>query len=444
MSYPRYPAYKDSGIEWLGELPAHWNIRRLKYLSDYISRGDSPDYVDESGIRVLNQACIQDEGLALDKVRYTAERSIDSFKGKLKPSDVLINSTGTGTLGRVGIFDVADPGNIIVDSHVTIVRTAADLFAPKYLYYFLKTRQDWIMSYASDGATNQIELNREKLRRIVLSLPPLAEQRTIAAFLDRETAGIDSLIEKEQQLIALLQEKRQAIISHTVTRGVRDDDVVLKDSGVEWLGMVPEHWEVYRNRRLFQEIIDLSEQGDEELLTVSHLTGVTPRSEKNINMIMAETLEGYKRCQAGDTVINTMWAWMGALGIARQDGVVSPSYNVYRVRPEMKDKVDPSYFDLLYRIDRHVVEINRYSKGIWSSRLRLYPQSFFEMSLPVPPLAEQQAIVTYLDQETARINTLIAKAQQSIALLTEHRTALIAAAVTGKIDVRGAGESERL
>ena len=152
---------------------------------------------------------------------------------------------------------------------------------------------------------------------------------------------------------------------------------------MEWLGEVPAHWEVKRNKSIFRQADDRSTTGEEELLSVSHITGVTPRSEKTVNMFMAETLEDYKRCQPGDLVINTMWAYMGALGTAKILGVVSPSYNVYRTRnPEC---INPQYIDYLYRTPRHITEIGRNSRGVWESRLRLYPNEFFDMRTPLPP-----------------------------------------------------------
>ena len=151
---------------------------------------------------------------------------------------------------------------------------------------------------------------------LAFALPPLGEQNAISAFLDRETAQIDSLIAKQERLIAVLQEKRQALISHAVTKGL-NPAAPMKDSGVEWLGEVPAHWQVRRNKSIYQEVDDRSTTGEEELLSVSHITGVTARSEKTVNMFMAETLENYKRCQPGDLVINTMWAYMGALGTAK-------------------------------------------------------------------------------------------------------------------------------
>ena len=205
----------------------------------------------------------------------------------------------------------------------------------------------------------------------------------------------------------------------------------LRPSGIDWLGDVPAHWEVERTRRLFTERDQRSATGEEEMLTVSHLTGVTPRSEKNVNMFEAETNEGYKLCLAGDLAINTLWAWMGAMGVARVDGIVSPAYNVYIPGP----RLDPDYVDGLVRIPVFAQEVTRYSKGVWSSRLRLYPEGFFEAYFPVPSLDEQREIVRHIATETAKIDRLRAATEHSITLLKERRGALIAAAVTGQIDI---------
>jgi type I restriction enzyme S subunit len=194
---------------------------------------------------------------------------------------------------------------------------------------------------------------------------------------------------------------------------------------------MPAHWEVERARWLFNERDERSETGEEELLTVSHITGVTPRSEKEVYMFEAETTEGYKICHAGDLVINTLWAWMGAMGVSPVHGIVSPSYHVYV--PVVR--LDPNFVDALVRIPVFAEEATRYSKGVWSSRLRLYPEGFFEIWLPVPPLDEQRAIVNHLASETAKLDRLRAAAEQTIGLLKERRAALIAAAVTGQLNI---------
>lgn len=279
----------------------------------------------------------------------------------------------------------------------------------------------------------------------LIPLPPLSEQIAIGGYLNREVARIDSLIEKQHELIERLGEYCAALVTHTVTQGLRpaaataasiDPEPHMKASGVEWLGLIPAHWEVVDNRRLFRERDERSDDGDGELLTVSHITGVTRRSEKpDVGMFMAESLEGYKRCQAGDLVINTMWAWMGAAGTAVELGLVSPSYNIYTPDP---NRLLPEFVDRAYRSRRYVLGMTSESRGIWSSRLRLYPQQFMSLRTAVPPLAEQAAIVAYLESAEARSFRLTTSARLAIERLREYRAALISAAVTGKIDVRNA------
>ena len=182
---------------------------------------------------------------------------------------------------------------------------------------------------------------------------------------------------------------------------------------------------------MFRERDERSDTGEEDLLTVSHLTGVTLRSEKDVNMFEAATKEGYKICLSGDLVINTMWAWMGAMGVSSLDGIVSPAYNVY----EPGVRLDPSYIDALVRLPAFAQEVTRYSKGVWSSRLRLYPEGFFAVSLPVPPLSEQREIVAHIENETCKLDGLRDATESTTVLLKERRAALISAAVTGQIDM---------
>jgi type I restriction enzyme S subunit len=205
-----------------------------------------------------------------------------------------------------------------------------------------------------------------------------------------------------------------------------------KDSGVEWLGDVPAHWEVTRNKDIFEERGDLSISGDETLLTVSHITGVTRRTEKNVNMFMAETMEGYKLCQAGDLIVNTMWAWMGALGTANETGICSPAYGVYR--PKKHTHYNHKYFDYLYRTPNAVTEMTKNSKGIVSSRLRLYPKDFFQIQTALPEEAEQTAIANYLDKKTAQLDRKIDLLSQKATQYGKLKQSLINETVTHGLD----------
>lgn len=199
--------------------------------------------------------------------------------------------------------------------------------------------------------------------------------------------------------------------------------------GSDWIYAVPDSWPRVRNKQLLAESVALSQGGTEELLSVSHLTGVTPRSEKRVTMIEAESLDGYRLVEPGDLVINMMWAWMGALGVSRYAGIVSPAYSVYRPKPGVE--VDTRYFDYVYRSDAYVAEMTRHSRGIHSSRLRIYPNVFLNLRVPQPPLETQRAIADYLDREVARIDTLIEAQQRLIEMLRERRDSLVRRAVSG-------------
>ncbi|WP_133140653.1 restriction endonuclease subunit S [Legionella genomosp. 1] len=191
---------------------------------------------------------------------------------------------------------------------------------------------------------------------------------------------------------------------------------------VAWLGKIPKHWKEKRAKYFFKELDVRSESGTEEMLSVSHITGVTPRSEKKVTMFLSETNIGQKKCQPGDLVINTMWAWMAALGIAKHDGIVSPSYGVYR--PINKHEFNPVYLDLLLRIEGYRTEFYCNSTGIRSSRLRLYPDKFLSIPIICPPLEEQNKIVNYLNWKLSKINNFIKAKRELTSLIEERRNIL--------------------
>ncbi len=201
-----------------------------------------------------------------------------------------------------------------------------------------------------------------------------------------------------------------------------------KQSGHEWLGSIPEGWDVLRAKCLFREVDERSSEGKEELLSVSHLTGVTPRSQKTITMFLAESNVGHKVCRPGDLVINTMWAWMGALGISNDTGIVSPAYGVYRSR--QASRFNPRFADLFLRTPFCAAEYQRRSTGVNSSRLRLYPEQFLAMPLVVPPPDDQACIVRFLDWANQRLEGTIRAKRRVIALLNEQKQAITHRAVT--------------
>lgn len=265
-----------------------------------------------------------------------------------------------------------------------------------------------------------------------ICLPSDTEQIAIANFLDKKTIQIDQAISIKQKQIELLKERQQIIIQQAVTKGL-NPNVQMKDSGIEWIGMIPEHWTIKRAKYLFNEIDERSKTGNEELLSVSHITGVTPRSEKNVNMFMAEDYTGSKLCQKNDLVINIMWAWMGALGVSDRVGIVSPSYGVFRQK--ISHLFNPKFLEYLLKSNNYVEYYNKVSTGLHSSRLRFYSHMLFAMKLGFPDLTEQNKIVDYINEKSNAIEQAIQIYQQQIEKLKEYKTTLIDSAVTGKIKI---------
>lgn len=411
------------------DVPAYWPLTSLKHLclaSALYGANVSADSYLQEGVRFIRTSDIKDDGSLQDIGVYLPKDLLEGYL--LNDGDLLISRSGT--VGKAFLYSSKD-GECAYAGY--LVRFVFDKKqCPKYYFYLTKSPpfQLWLSMSAIEATIGNV--NGEKYANFIVPNPPLSEQCAIADYLDRETAHIDLLIAAKQRLLELLAEKRRAIITHTITRGLHPD-VSLRDSGVEWLGKIPNHWHTEYSRWLFREIDERSVNGEEELLSVSHLTGVTSRSEKDVNMFMAESNEGYKVCRPGDLVINTLWAWMGAMGVSLLHGIVSPAYNVYRP----SDQLEPSYIDYLVRMPVFATEVTRYSKGVWSSRLRLYPEGFFEVKFPVPPRKEQQAIVDYLMEQTQKIDRLAELARDTIKFLHERRTALIAAAVSGRIEVIG-------
>ena len=304
---------------------------------------------------------------------------------------------------------------------------------PRFLRSILLSRPMLESITASTTGSKMPRVDWEFIGSQYVSLPSPNCQYEVADYIDGEASKIYSLVREHGQFLELLEEKRRALITSAVLRGI-DPDIPLRDSGIPWIGYIPAHWKLEKARWLCRERDERSVSGEEELLTVSHLTGVTPRSEKNVYMFEAKTVEGYKVCHKDDLVVNTLWAWMGAMGIASVDGIVSPAYHVY----EIGDELEPSYVDLLARLPIFAQEVTRHSKGVWSSRLRLYPEGLFGVTFPVPPIEEQQAIVSTVAAQTDALNQLVEEVHNAISLLSERRSSLISAAVAGQIEVENA------
>lgn len=309
---------KDSGVEWIGSIPQKWEVTKLKMVTQSIGRGKSPEYVENSNVKVINQACIYWGNLNLDNVKYQNE-NFNYSRAKLYKGDLLINSTGTGTLGRTSVFN--EEGEFIADSHVTVVSCENRKYS-KYLGYAIRTNlyQELIYSTMVTGSTNQIELSREGFRNMNVLVSSEEELTYIIKFLDEKTAQFDSIISKKEALIERLEEAKKSLISEVITGKVKviktSDGYELverkkeemKDSGVEWLGWITKEWDVKQVKHLatLNPSKSLVRKFTDENIEVSFIAMDSVRlgyinieQNKNIN----EVIDGYTYFENDDIIM---------------------------------------------------------------------------------------------------------------------------------------------
>lgn len=440
--YHAYPEYRNTEVEWLDKVPAHWFNVPIKYMAlgkeSLFLDGDWIESKDISGneVRYITTGNVGEGRYKEQGLGFISEETFMRLDcTEVYENDILISRLNE-PIGR----------SCIVPSLKSRVVTSVDnvIFRPdakynKQFVVYLFSSKDYFKhtSNLARGATMQ-RISRGLLGNIRVIIPPVAEQENIANFLDHETTKIDTLIEKQQQLIKLLKEKRQAVISHAVTKGL-NPNATKRDSGVEWLGEVPEHWDVCRITLLYSEsIARASSKGELEypVLSVSIHHGISDKelSEEELDRKVqrSEDRSLYKVVHSNTLAYNMMRAWQGGFGSSKLSGLVSPAYVVCQPRTTL----DSYYFELVLRTPNAVTELKRFSRGITDFRLRLYWDEFKNISVPVPPKDEIERILEYISATNSTYNRLESVAAQQIKLLQERRTALISAAVTGKIDVR--------
>ena len=427
MRLAPYDAYKDSGVEWLGDVPAHWEVLPNRAIFVEVNEQNCPDEQMLS-VTIVNGVILQKE-LLKDTSKKDSSRLDKAAYKLVQPGDIAYNKMRAWQ-GAVGASEYRG-----IISPAYVVQRPRNGNNSRHLHHLLRTpafskeAERWSYGITSD----MWSLRPEHFKMIYTCVPPLPEQTAIVLYLDHADERIRRYISGKQKLIRLLEEEKQAVIHRAVTRGL-DPNVRLKPSGVEWLGDVPTHWKVVRNGQLFAQ---RNETGFPELpiLEVSLKTGVRIRDLENSDRKQMMTIRSdYKRAITGDIAYNTMRMWQGAVGVAPVDGLVSPAY----VIAQPLHGTESRYFSALFRTSAYMAEVDKYSRGIVKDRNRLYWEDFKQMPSLRPPPYEQTAIVEYLDKATADIDTAISRTRRQIELLQEYRTRLIADVVTGKLDVREA------
>ena len=423
---------KDSGVAWIGEIPANWKIVPLKSLFSF-GKGlpITKDNLEDTGIPVISYGQIHakwNSGVTTHRelLRYVNESYLDTNPQSLvRRGDLIMADTSEDREG-CGNCAYVDTDETLFAGYHTIILRSINETDNKYLAYLFLTDSWRSQIRQAVSGVKLFSVSRRILGSVSVIVPDNADE--IVAYLDDKCAQVNTLIANVQAQIEKLKDYKQSVITEVVTKGL-DPTVPMKDSGFEWIGEIPAHWEIKRGKVLFEESDARSADGSEELLTVSQYTGITPRSQKNVNMFEALTLEGYKLCDVGDIAANTMWLWAGAIGVSAYGGVISPSYNVYRQKAE---NFVPSYLDCLLRAPMLVQEYASRSTGIRASRLRLYPKDFLDIMFPVPPVDEQQDIMSVLSEKFAAVDKLIAIKKSKIEKLEQYKKSLIYEYVTGK------------
>ena len=424
--FRRYPENRDSGVEWLGEIPAHWEVRRLKFLTCTVAGQSPPSIAVSDGMDGLP---FLQGNAEFGPLNPTPHQVCDSAPKRAEPGDILLS-----VRAPVGAMNIADQPYGI-GRGLCAIRPALGIDRSFCFYEIMAVRP--LLDAVATGSTYDA-VTASNVGDLPMLLPYQGEQCAIAAFLDRETARIDGLVARKERLIELLQEKRAVLITRAVTRGL-DPDVPIKDSGVEWLGEIPAHWEVMPLKRLLSRCDygiseNLGGSGDIRVLTMAHI------QQGEVELPDDGSISSVDRTMVlefGDLLFNRTNSreLVGKVGMFRGNQGDHVTFASYLVRLTAREGVEPEWLNYLLN-SSGVLGMARSMALLSVNQANLNPTKYQQIVVPTPVLSEQQTIAGYLRCETAKIDALVSKIRQAINHLKEFRTALISAAVTGKINVR--------
>jgi type I restriction enzyme S subunit len=418
----------ERNIPWMESIPARWAVVRSKGL--FSVRKELALPADEQ------LSATQAYGVIAQKEfeRRVGRRVVHVMQHLEKRRHVERDDFVISMRSFQGGLERAWATGCIRSSYI-VLKPSAAVDVGYFAHLFKSANYIHALQATSNFIRDGQDLNVGNFALVDLPLPPMDEQRAIGRFLDYADRRIRKYIAAKRKLIALLEEQKRAIIQQAVTRGL-DPNVRLKDSGMPWIGMVPEHWEVKRLAQLFEERVERGRRGL-QVLTVSLRTGITIGADIDANgrpRKLISDVTGYKFTAQGDVVYNTMRMWQGAVGVSPCDGLVSPAYVVARPRAA----IDSEFFGELFRTPSFRQEANQASRGIVSDRNRLYWDEFRQIACAVPPLAEQQQIAATIRAEVRAIELALASVAREVHLLREYRARVISDGVTGTFDVREA------
>lgn len=422
-AYPTYDSYKNSGVEWIGEVPTTWGVQRGKWL---FLKEDRPVRPEDEIV-----TCFRDGQVTLRNNRrtegFTNALKEHGYQG-IRKGDLVIHAMDA----FAGAIGVSDSDGKATPVYSACVPREPDTVDPYFYAYYMRhvALSGLLVSLAKGIRERSTDFRYNDFADLQLAVPSLSEQRAIAAFLDEKCAKVDEAVRIKEEQIALLRERRQILIQQAVIRGL-NPDASMKDSGIDWIGQIPSHWEVKRNKHMFVEVNERSAKGTEQHLSMSQKLGLVP-AELVEKSLVSESYEGAKLVRPGDLVLNRLKAHLAVFSIASMEGLVSPDYSVFR--PSVAG-ASSRYFEALFKTSVYLGEFRLRVRGIVEGFFRLYTDSFMDVPLIVPPQHEQAAIMDHLERASAQIDDAIRIKEEQIAALREYKSSLINAAVTGKIKV---------
>ncbi len=425
MNYPKYEAYKNSGVEWLGKIPDGWGLISLKRVVRFYTGGtpSTSDYKAYEGD--LPWVTIGDlDGKHTSRFHRISKRGVQIANIPLSPKGSLLYSF------KLSIGQVAFADRDLYTNEAIATFIENDLQKASWLYYSLPL---FLEHNAATNIYGAKLLNQELIKNAVILNVPVKEQTVIANFLDQKTAQIDQAIAIKQQQIALLNERKQIVIQQAVTKGL-DPNVAMKDSGVEWIGEIPEHWEVKRAKYILEERKEHSLDGLEPLLMMSQVHGLVVRSDFHAKQEVAKTSVGNKLVHENDLVFNKLKPHLGVFFRSNHSfiGCVSPDYAVYTPKNFIENA---HFFEALFRHPEYIKQFIIRATGVVEGLVRLYTNDLFELHIAVPPKSEQNEILEHIFNKTEEMSQVVVIYEQQIQKLKEYKTTLINDAVTGKIKV---------
>jgi len=433
MSFPAYADYKNSGVPWLGEVPSHWEVapgrRQFRQVRDPSLETDEQLSASQKYGVIPQSRLMEIE----DQKVVLALKGLEGFKHVVRDDFVISLRSFQGGIEHSAYTGCVSPA-------YTVLRPTGEQSARYYFYALKSAPYISALQSVTDGIRDGKNISYEQFGQVGLPVPPLAEQRNVAIFLDRETAKIDALVAEQERLIALLKEKRQAVISHAVTKGL-NPNTPMKDSGVEWLGQIPTHWDMSLLKRCFKQIdYGISESLDAEgAIAILRMGNIRSARIVLDDLKYVDEVDPSLLLQKNDLLFNRT----NSLDQIAKVGLFAevPDYPVsmasYLVRLRVTESMDPEFLSYLLNTDG-IIGIARSRAFVAIGQCNLNPTRYGEITIAVPPYAEQLAISAYLKPLQFEIDALVGHAQSAITLLQERRAALISAAVTGKIDVRAA------